>query len=308
MDPFVDLIRLLRPSATLWVGLGGVGRWGLSFHKRDDLLFCWVEQGECQLTRPECAPVHLRADDFVLIRTSTPFTLTTDPAVPPVDSEKAAASPGVRRLELGDGEGSQVILRAGRFLFDSANEDMLMDMLPQLVHVAADDQSSGRLRALLQMNETEFRRPGPGSEFVVARLIELILVEILRTQPPQVDERQTGLLAGLSDPVVSRALAAIHEDVARDWTVAALARLSGVSRSSFAVRFRKVVGRGPIEYLLRWRLALAKDELRRGRLSLGEIALAVGFQSASAFNTAFSRATGLSPRRYAQSAARPSPA
>ena len=302
MDPFLNLIRLLRPSATLWGGLEGVGRWGLSFHKRDDLLFCWVERGECLLTRPDCAPLRLGKDDFVLIRSSTPFTLTSDPAVRPVDIEAAVAGTAKTWLQLGQSEGSRVTLRAGKFVFDSANEDMLTGLLPQLAHIAAGDASSDRLRSLLTMNEMEFRRPGPGSEFVIARLIELILVEIVRTQPSRLGAEHTGLLAGLSDTIVSRALSAMHADVAHAWTVAALARLCGVSRSSFAARFREVVGKGPIEYLLLWRMALAKDELRRGKLSIGEIALAIGFQSSSAFNTAFSRAVGRSPRRFALSA------
>ncbi len=299
MDPFLDLIRLLRPSATLWGGLEGVGRWGLSFQRKDDLLICWVERGECLLTRPDKPSVRLRTDDFVLIRSSTPFTLTSDPTVPPVQIEAAVAGTEKTWLSLGEGEELPMTLRAGRFVFDSANEDMLMELLPQLVHIAAGDGSTDRLRTLLTLNEMEFRRPGPGSEFVIARLIELILVEILRTPTARVGAEHTGMLAGLADPIVSRALSAIHGDVAHDWTVAALARLCGMSRSSFAARFRGIVGRGPIEYLLRWRMALAKDELRRGRLSIGEIAHAIGFQSSSAFNTAFRRAFGRPPRRFA---------
>jgi AraC-like DNA-binding protein len=302
MDPFLDLIRLLRPSATLWGGLDGFGRWGLSFQKWDDLLICWVERGECLLLRPGRAPVRLARDDFVLIRASTPFTLASDPTARPVDIEAAVAGTGKTWLSLGEGEDSPMTLRAGRFVFDTANEDMLMELLPQLVHIAAADAASDRLRALLTMNESEFRRPGPGSEFVISRLIELILVEILRTPASRMGAENTGLLAGLADPIVARALSAMHGDVARDWTVAALARLCGVSRSSFAARFRDVVGKGPIEYLLRWRMARAKDELRLGKLSLGEIALAIGFRSSSAFNTAFSRAVGVSPRRFAASA------
>lgn len=301
MDPFLDLIRLLRPSATLWGGLDGAGRWGLSFQRRDDLLICWVERGACLLTRPDSPPVQLRTNDFVLVRSSTPFTLTSDPTARPVDVETAVAGTQKTWLRLGEGEHSPMTLRAGRFVFDSANEDMLMDLLPQLVHIAAADASSDRLRALLTMNETELRRPGPGSEFVIARLIELILVEILRTPATHAGAEQTGLLAGLADRVISRALSAMHADVAHDWTVDALARLCGMSRSSFAARFRRVVGKGPIEYHLRWRIALAKDELRRGNLSIGEIALAIGFQSSSAFSTAFRRAVGHPPRRFATS-------
>ncbi|MBB5343889.1 AraC family transcriptional regulator [Tunturibacter empetritectus] len=310
MDPFLDLIHLLRPQATLWGRTDGVGRWGVSFRKRDDLLFCWVQQGECQLIRPLGAPVHLAPDDFVLIRTSMPFTLTTDPAVEPEDSETLVAATMDTDLKLGEGTDSPVILRGGRFVFDTANEGLLTGLLPSLVHIAAGDTSSWRVRSLLKMNEAEYLQPGPGSEFVIARLMELILVEILRSealranpeQGPEQSQEHTGLLAGLTDPVTARALAAMHREVAHGWTVAGLARLCGVSRSSFAVRFRRIVGRGPIEYLLDWRMALAKDELRGGTRSIGEVALMVGFQSSSAFSTAFTRAVGCSPKRFAASA------
>ncbi len=232
MDPFLHLIHPLRPRATLWGRTDAAGKWGVSFRKREDLLFCWVAQGECQLTRPLFAPVHLETDDFVLIRTSTPFAFTSDPSIEPEDSETIVA----------------------------ATRD---------------------------------------TEFIIVRLMELILVEILRNQALRLDQEHTGLIAGLADAVTARALTAMHNDVAHGWTVAELARLCGVSRSSFAVRFRDVVGTGPIDYLLHWRMALAKDELRRGDRSSGEIALAIGFQSSSAFSTAFTRAIGYSPKRYA---------
>jgi AraC-like DNA-binding protein len=301
-DPFLDLIRLLRPRATLWGGIDGAGRWGVSFRKRDDLLFCWVERGECQLTRPLLAPVRLRADDFVLVRSTMPFTLTTDPELEPQDSETAVAASGDTGLKLGECVDSPVTLRGGRFVFDTANEELLTGLLPPLVHIAAGDESSWRVRALLEMNETESLRPGPGGGFIIMRLMELILVEILRSAAPRANAEPTGLLAGLADPVTARALAAMHGNVAQDWTVADLAQLCGASRSAFAARFRRIVGTGPIEYLAHWRMALAKDELRLGKLGIGEIALAIGFQSSSAFSTAFTRTVGCSPKRFAASA------
>jgi len=302
-DPFLDLVGLLRPQATLWGGLEGVGKWGLSFRKRDDLLFCWVERGECQLLRPDSAPIHLKADDFVLLRTSTPFTLTSDPTIDPEDSEEVVAATGATRLKLGEGTGFPVTLQAGKFVFDTANEDLLTGMLPSVVHVASGDTASSRVRSLLELNQTECLRPGPGSEYIIARLMELILVEILRSEALRVEEH-TGLLAGLADPIAALALAAMHRDVAHGWTVSELARLCCVSRSTFATRFQGIVGSGPIEYLLHWRMALAKDELRRGTRSIGEIALAIGFQSSSAFSTAFSRSVGWSPKRFADSSRR----
>jgi AraC-like DNA-binding protein len=301
MDPLLDLMRLLRPRAALFgAGLDASGDWGLAFRKRDDLLFCWVERGECQLIRPGCEPVVVRPGDFVLVYTSTPFTLASDASIDPLDSETAVAATRRVRLTLGSGADRPVTLHAGKFLLERANEDLLAGLFPPVIHIAAGDDSLGPVRALLAMNEKEARHPGPASEFVIVRLVELVLVEILRTIPSRVGAASSGLLAGLADKVTAKALAAMHRDVARDWTVDALARLCGVSRSTFAARFRTVVGAAPIDYLLQWRMAIAKDALSAGATSVGAIAVSIGFQSSSAFTTAFTRAVGCSPTRFAR--------
>ena len=300
MDPFLDLIRLLRPRAMLTAGIRATGRWGVSFRQRNDVLFCWLEKGECQLVRAHAEPLQLRPGDFVLIRTTTPFTLSSDPTVEPEDSETIVATTNDPELWLERGSGPASILRGGRFVFDTTSEELLTGLLPSLVHISGDDTSSWRLQSLLKLNETESAQQGLGSDFIVTRLIEVILVEILRREAQKVDQEHTGLLAGLNDPVTSRALRLMHADVARDWTVSSLASRCNVSRSTFAAHFRKVVGVGPIDYLLHWRMTLAKDELRRGTRSIGEIALAVGFQSSSAFSTAFTKAMGCSPRQFSR--------
>jgi AraC-like DNA-binding protein len=300
MGPFLDLIRLLRPRAMLTAGIRATGRWGVSFRQRNDVLFCWLEQGECQLVRAHAKPLKLRPGDFVLIRTTTPFTLTSDPSVEPEDSETIVTATNDPELRLDKGFGPASILRGGRFVFDTTNEELLTGLLPSLVHVAVDDTSSWRLQSLLKLNETESAQQDLGCDFIVTRLIEVILVEILRREAQKVDQEHTGLLAGLNDPVTSRALELMHADAARDWTVAILASRCNVSRSTFAAHFRKVVGVGPIDYLLRWRMTLAKDELRHGTRSIGEIALAIGFQSSSAFSTAFTKAMGCSPRQFSR--------
>lgn len=284
----------------LTAGIHAAGQWGVSFRQRDDVLFCWVEEGECLLVREYAKPLHLRPGDFVLIRTTTPFTLTSDLSVEPEDSETIVATTNDPVLRLGRGSGPAAVLRGGRFVFDTTNEQLLTGLLPSLIHVASDDTSSWRVQSLLKLNETESTRPGSGSEFIITRLMEVIFVEILRHEVLRVDREHTGLLAGLSDSTTARALSAMHGNVAHDWTVANLARLCGVSRSTFATHFRKIVGIGPIEYLLRWRMTLAKNELRLGRRSIGEIALAIGFQSSSAFSTAFTKAMGCSPREFSR--------
>ncbi|MGJ5816545.1 AraC family transcriptional regulator [Paludibaculum fermentans] len=299
MDPFADLIGLLRPRVTLWGRIQGTGRWAVSFRKRDDLLFCWLEAGECQLMRSENDSVLLGTGDFAFIRTSSPFSLTTDPGLQPQDSEAIVAATGSTELVLGQTTGSRAMLRCGRFVFGTTNEALLWSFLPSLIHIKADQQISWRLRSLLTMNDAEGQHPGPGSDLVVGRLMELTLLELLRSELVWLKPGTKGLLSGLADPVIAKSLSAMHHEVARTWTVAELARISGVSRSTFATRFRAVMGLSPIEYLANWRIALAKDELSCGTKTIGEIALSVGFHSSSAFSTAFTRAVGCSPKRFA---------
>lgn len=302
MDPFLHLISLLRPQAALWHQIDAVGRWALSFRKREDVLFCSVLQGSCWLVQPGRTTLSLAAGDFVLVRTDAPFRLASDRTAKAETSERvfAKASSGTF-VKLGSGQERPVKLSGGRIAFDPTNEGLLLGLLPPLIHLSVAKPVAGRAQALLQLSLAESREPGPGSDFVVARLIELLFVHLLRERSLSFTGRNGGLLAGLEDPVIAVALRCLHADLAHGWTVAALAKRAGVSRSSFAGRFRRIVGTGPIEYLLRWRLAEAKDKLRQGTQTVAEIAFAVGFQSASAFSTSFRRETGSAPTQYVSS-------
>jgi AraC-like DNA-binding protein len=277
IDPFLDLIRLLRPQATLWGAIRASGRWSVSFRARHDLLFFLIDNGSCLLLRPDEEPLDLAPRDFVLIRTTTPFSVGSDDATEPVDSERLVASSRSTEMHLGGGEGEPVVIRGGRFVFETVNEDLLMDLLPSLVHIRSGEARSNRARALLTMNEAESRAPGPGSEFIIAKLMELLFVEVLRGEAIREQPLQAGLLRGVADPITARALTAMHGDIARPWTAVQLARLCGCSRSSFNQRFTNVVGVSPMTYLKRWRIAVAKDELRGGQRSVAEIAFLVGF-------------------------------
>jgi AraC-like DNA-binding protein len=135
---------------------------------------------------------------------------------------------------------------------------------------------------------------------LLQRLLEILLVEALRWRGIDDDEDRTGLLRGLRDPVLARVLRAIHADVRARWTVADLAKTAGLSRSAFAARFCEVLGCGPIEYLARWRMALAKDALINATKPLDRIADEIGYESASAFSTAFRKRVGCPPGRFAK--------
>ena len=301
MDPLLSLISLLRPRATLWHQIDAAGPWALSFRRREDLLFCWVWQGQCELLQPDRPVLRLLEGDFVLVRTCVPFRLASDAGARAVPSERvfAQASRGTH-LRLGEGGARPARLRGGRIVFDPANANLLVGLLPPLIHLSAAGPTMEQVRALLQMNLAESREPGPGSDFVVARLLELLLVHLLRHQLPA-EGQAGGLLSGLRDPAVAVALRCIHGNIAHRWTVAELAKRAGVSRSGLAERFRRTVGTGPMDYLLQWRMAQAKDRLRGGAQPVSKIAFTIGFQSASAFSTAFRRTVGCSPKQYGAS-------
>ncbi len=295
-DPLLDLLRMLRPRVTVWGTIRGTGRWNVSFPQRDDLLFFRIDRGTCMILRAGAEPLHLASGDLVLVRTSAPFMVASDLDTAPVDSWALVAATRSREIVVGEDTGEPAIVRGGRLVLGTSSEELLLGLLPALVHVVSSD----RARTLLAMNEAESLTPGRGSPYVIERLMELLLVEVLRGEALAAQPCQAGLLAGLADPITALALTAMHRDVARPWTTAGLARLCGSSRSAFSMRFTSVVGVAPMSYLQRWRIAIAKDELRRGLRSVAEIALLVGFQSGSAFSTAFTRAVGCSPSRFAQ--------
>jgi AraC-like DNA-binding protein len=136
---------------------------------------------------------------------------------------------------------------------------------------------------------------------ILERLLEVMMMECLRWGAIGEDDLSAGLLAGLRDPALAKVLYALHSKVQAAWTVAELAKLAGMSRSAFAARFTETLGCAPKEYLSRWRMTLAQDALSRGAKSLDRLAQEIGYESASAFSTAFRRRVGCSPGAFARS-------
>jgi AraC-like DNA-binding protein len=172
-------------------------------------------------------------------------------------------------------------------------------LLPDVVEIRSSNTDASRLHGMLDLIGDEASTDRPGRILVLDRLLEVLLIEAIRSGTTAYGEDRRGLLAGLADPQVSVALRALHADIRQGWTIARLAAIAGMSRSVFAERFCRTVDRPPIDYLLRWRMAVAKDALRAGDRRLTEIAFACGYESVSAFSTAFTRTVGCPPSRYA---------
>jgi AraC-like DNA-binding protein len=185
----------------------------------------------------------------------------------------------------------------GYFRFDPANADLLTPLLPAIVLVRRDEPAATRLHRIVSLVAEETESPAP-SDLILERLVEVLLVEAMRLRTAPATGAEQGLIAGLSDPTLVPALRAMHADLGYGWTVGRLARTSGVSRAVFAERFTRTLGLPPMQYLLHWRMAYAKTVLRDERPSINELAARVGYLSASAFTTAFTRTTGSSPSEF----------
>jgi transcriptional regulator GlxA family with amidase domain len=164
-----------------------------------------------------------------------------------------------------------------------------------------DGPAAAWITATLKHGASETHAPGPGSDAMLGRLAELLFVEAMRRYTASLPAEQAGWLAGLRDPHVGRALALLHADPARDWEVEALARETGLSRSALGERFAHLIGEPPMQYLTRWRLALAAQALSAGNDAVARIAERVGYESEAAFNRAFKREFGSPPAAWRRS-------
>jgi AraC-like DNA-binding protein len=298
-DPLAQVIELLRPRTMFSKGISGAGPCAVSYSEFGHPGFCAVIEGRCRLTVSGEAPVVLAEGDFVLLPATPAFTLSSiEPAVP-TRLDPLASQTQQEEIRHGRPDGPPDFrLRGGYFVFDSPDASLLVSLLPVMVHVHGD----ARLTTLVRLFGEEADRQLPGRDLVLGRLVEVLLIESLRAKQDR--DAPPGLLRGLTDARVAEALRQIHGDPARPWTVQQLARGAGLSRSAFFDRFLGTVGLRPMEYLLAWRMAIAKDLLRKEVLAIDEVARRVGYGSASTFSTAFSRHVGQPPGRFARELAR----
>jgi AraC-like DNA-binding protein len=294
-DPVELLVSLLRPRTVESKIISGAGQWSVRQASHGDPAFCVMLEGSCLLCLDGHEPLELHAGDFLLIPDMPGFVMASGPGSLP---SAPLTHAGTKEARHGDPDAPATMrMLGGYFAFDPANADLLTPLLPAIVLVRREERAATRLHRIVTLVAEETTAASP-SGLILERLVEVLLLEAmrLRTAPPSGAER--GLIAGLSDPTLIPALRAMHADLAHGWTVERLARTSGVSRAVFAERFTRTLGMPPMQYLLHWRIAYAKTLLREEKPSMNELAARVGYLSASAFTTAFTRSTGSSPSEF----------
>lgn len=296
-DPLSEVIALLRPRTVFSKRISGAGRWAVRYPASGQPSFCAVIEGSCRLAVDGEQPTTLEAGDFMLLPATPGFRMSGFDEVNPVlvDPTLTATVTGeVRHCRRGGKP--DVRMLGGCFVFDSPDASLWVSLLPALVHVRGVERFSNLVRLVGE----ECLEKRPGRELVLARLVEVLLIEALRCMSSA--DSPPGLLRGLGDSQLAVALRRIHAQLDRPWTIAELAKVAALSRSTFFERFSRTVGLPPMEYLLAWRMAVAKDLLRRGKLGIADVAAQVGYSSPSTFSTAFSRHVGQPPSQYARTA------
>lgn len=296
-DPLAQIVSLLQPGAPFSKCVTGSGPWRVRRTQSPNPYYVAVLKGSLRYRGFHDEEVIVNAGDFILIPFAQDFMMWSEVASNNNDIviDPVILPGGGYRVGSVDGP---VDMRAlvGYCIFQSDDATLLSSLLPELVVV----RSEYRLAMLMQLLGEEAVGSKPGREVVLQHLLEVLLIEALRSAAEL--GQSPGLLRGLSDERLAGAIRGMHAMPERGWTVTELAREAALSRSGFHDRFQAALGMAPMEYLTTWRLALAKDLLRKREQSIGEIARRVGYRSASAFSVAFMREVGVSPARYARNA------
>lgn len=298
MDPLSDVLSLLKPRSSVSAGFDAGGDWSIRFRRQQSHMKCYVViSGGCWLSVEDlAAPVRLRAGDCFVLPSGRDFRLASDTALAPVDSS-AFFPPAIPGGVVTVNGGGDLFLVGSRFAVSGRNSASLLRMLPPIVHIRQESEQSALLWSVERMRQ-ELREQRPGSSLIAQHLAHMMLVQALRLHLEEGPSDGVGWFSALADRQIGAAITAIHADPAHRWTLQALAARAGMSRSAFALKFKATVGETAMDYVSRWRMMLAADRLENTGDPVSAIALSLGYESESAFSTAFKRVMGCSPRQY----------
>jgi AraC-like DNA-binding protein len=320
MDALSDILRVVRLKGGVFLHAEFTAPWCI----RSDLsardlgsllegaehivLYHYVVEGRMSARVDKGELVELEAGEAVMFPHNHPHLMGSHLDLPPVSTRQVVHAPaggGLRVICHGAG-GARTRVVCGFLGCDRLEGNPLAGALPPVLRFDTRQGSSAAwMSSSLEFAADEIAAHRAGSETILAKMSELMFVEALRRYVESLPEEQTGWLAGLKDPFVSRALSLMHKRLNEEWTVDDLGRQVGLSRSALADRFTRLIGEPPMRYLARWRLQVAANQLRNSDAPLAHIAEQVGYESEAAFNRAFKRSFGVPPATWRRNASAP---
>ena len=312
MDALSDVLRAVRLSGAIFFDVHASDPWvaetppgssivGRMFPGADHVIsYHVITRGHCWASVIGEAPIQLAAGDVIVFPHGDAHVLSSAPGMhsPPdlglYRRPSDAQLPFTMSVGSADTESARFV--CGFLGCDARPFNPLLDALPRAIHVG--EHEDGAIGAFVQFALAEASDPRPGGEAVLGRLSELMFVDVVRRYVDTLPEERTGWLTALREPVIGRALTAMHRRPAHDWTLESLAHEVGLSRSALADRFTHIVGQPPMQYLTNWRMQLAANHLRSGTDSVAAIAERVGYKSEAAFSRAFKRAVSSAPSQW----------
>ena len=297
MDPLSDVLSLLKPRNYMFGGFDLGGEWSIKFGQYEGVKCYALVSGQCWLSMegvPE--PVKLKAGDCFLLPSGRPFCLASDLSLTPVDPHTLFELPPDGAICSING-GGDCLSVGGHFAFTGKHADILLGVLPPIVHIQKDADRAAMRWSIEQMMR-ELRNPQPGGFLVAQQLATTMLIQALRLHLAEGLTGGVGWLFALADKQMSAAITCMHEAPGHRWTIQELAERAGMSRATFALKFKQTVGVAPMEHLTRWRMLLASDRLTNSISAISAITVSLSYESESAFSTAFKRVMGCSPRQH----------
>lgn len=298
-DPLGETLHLLRLTGTLYCRSELTAPWGVDLPAFNGcMMFHIVTAGQCWLEVEGEEPCLLQQGSLVLIPHGNGHCIRSskeEEAVPLFDIPVEQVSDRYEIMRYG-GAGELTQLTCCVVRFDHVAGQQLIKLLPRLLHINSwvDDENSW-LQSTLRFIAREARELRPGGETVITHLADILIIQAIRSWIDSAPEAEQGWLAALRDKHIGRALATIHREPEKDWSVASLAKVVGMSRSGFSARFTNLVGESAMRYLTRWRMQLARMQLQETSDSLAVLADRFGYQSEAAFCRAFKRMFGVPP-------------
>jgi AraC-like DNA-binding protein len=300
VDPLGEALHFLRMDGVFYCRSEFTAPWALALPAMPDcMMFHFVTVGRCWVDVEAAEPRLLQPGDLALVPHGRGHRLEGELGLVKADKlfelPRELVSDRYEILRLGGGgTPSTVVCGAVRFEHPAAYQ--LIQLLPRVIIVEAHESSQAEwIQSTLRFMALEAREMRPGGETVITRLADILVVQAIRAWLDQDPAAQTGWLGALQDRQVGRAIAMIHREPGREWTVESLASEVAMSRSGFAARFTQLVGEPAMHYVARWRMHVALTMLKDDDAPLAELAERLGYQSEAAFSRAFKRFIGVSP-------------